>query len=155
MRLTIFLFSLLMVVSCGADKKSKPRAQNQEDQNTEVIHSCEEKSLKCSLPTQYVIVSKQTLPKKMKVYFKTSEKRTLVFDQCNTKSVYQRFPSEGVTTIGFRENSEVFLAGMDLEIVDAGEDCDNDALFFDRAITPVDSDSWVNARATRTFTLDN
>jgi len=156
MKAHIYIFCLLTLIGCGNDKKSKSQAQQQEDGQIEVITSCETvKSIKCSQPTQYVIVSKQILPTKLKVYFKTTEKRRLVFDQCNTKSVYQLFPSEGVFTVGFREKSELFKAGMNLEIVDVGEDCGNDAVFFDQVITAVDSDSWLNARVTQTFNLDN
>ena len=153
------LFLLLIpltFVSCGDDKKSKPHPLREDQEKAEVLPTCEaEESIKCSQPTQYVIVSNQKLPKKLKVYFKTDEKRSLVFNQCNSKSIYQLYPSEGVTTMGFREKSELFQSGMSLEIVDAGEDCDNDAVFFDEAITPVDSDSWVNTRVTKTFNLSN
>lgn len=149
-----FLF-LLALVGCGNDKKSKSQVQKEEDE-TEILTSCEDlKSLKCTLPTQYVIVSNQKLPKKLKVYFKNDKKRSLIFNQCNPRSIYQLFPSEGVATLGFREPSDLFEQGMSLEIVDVGEDCNNDAVFFDEVLAPSNSDSWVNARVTKTFNLNN
>ncbi|HXH31796.1 MAG TPA: hypothetical protein VNJ01_13365 [Bacteriovoracaceae bacterium] len=147
MKSLLISLCLLTVATCGK-KDSKP---------TKIVNAlcAEGESKNCVLPTQFIIVSKKQLPKKIKVYFKKENFRAEALNQCDPTASIQLFPIWGVSMIGFRERSEVFEAGMGLEIVDAGESCDKDALFFDEVVIPVDSDSWQHTKTTKTFNLEN
>jgi hypothetical protein len=140
--------AFLILTSCGKSTSTS----NRKEVNQLCGYSF---TSQCVLPAQYVIVSKKRLPEKIKVYFKNREVRRLAFDKCLPNATFQSFPILGVSMIGFRERIEMFQEGMSIEIVDAGKNCDNDAIFFDQEIIPVKSDSWENTKITMTFNLDN
>ena len=148
MKLILTLAVLFALSSCG-----KKTSANDE----RIVNGLctDTRTTNCELPAQFQIKSKTALPSKIKVYFKNKDVRTLAFDQCKPNARYGLFPILGFSMIAFWEKEEIFQEGMKIEIVDAGVDCQNDALFFDEEITPVKSDSWANTKITLTFLIND
>lgn len=153
MKSILLVICVLFLMSCGKkDSDSQPDQATWNMCGGSIIYKACERRL---MPVQYIIVSKQRLPEKIKVFFKRNELKYQAFDQCSPGAITQHFLSSGVSMLGFQINDIFDEEGMSIEIVDAGENCDKDAIFFDESIRPVQSDSWENTRLTLTFNLEN
>lgn len=94
------------------------------------------KSTMCLARTDYTIISHKSLPAKIKISI-ISEGRTFeYFNECKVSREVEIERNVDSGKINFVETRGMFYKGIELEIVNMGDACDNDAIFFSGMIVP-------------------
>ena len=87
-------------------------------------------------PNQYVIVSHRALPSKIKITRMVNNQKSVIFNECEGNSDFTIERNGTFDRILFEAHRGLLRDGVQLEIVDLGALCDNNAVFFDQVITP-------------------
>lgn len=106
----------------------------------------------CLPSTEYFFVSNQPFPNEFRITFKNSEQTNKIIDTCVAEDSYIIDSSNGRHVLNYGTFGQAYAQGMTLQIIDLGENCENDAIFFEEAVIPVDS---AESRYKKTFNLEN
>ena len=114
---SLLLIILTMIVSCQSqDDSSKKKKQTEGQEQEEIVCAC--------LPiTEVTLNSQLPLPSKVRVLIYDFP----VYDECREQLSTPILKTENTLKFTF---SPVVTNFLKLEVVDLGENCDNDALFF-------------------------
>jgi hypothetical protein len=139
--LSLILLSVL-VVACGASngKNKSERSEPQLNPDPECRGSIQSKSALCLPLAKYTITSSKPFPKKMKI--------TFVLDGDNNKydafnSCGQYIPKYSIVRSGPLEHFKIIelkalsMHAREIEILDLGEKCDNDAIFIQQSLSSI------------------
>jgi hypothetical protein len=149
MKVLFLTLCLVTLASCGNKDDSTP-AVGREGEG----YNCGGRNANlCIAPNDYVIVSHQALPSKIKISRTLNNHKFVIFNECDGDSDFTVERNGTFDRILFEAHRGLLHDGVQLEIVDLGASCDNNAIFFDQVITP--EVSRVGNRTLSRITLNN
>jgi hypothetical protein len=149
MKILFLTLCLVTLASCG-DKKDDSPTVRREDRE----FNCNSRNNNlCIAPNNYVIISHQALPSKIKISRTLNNQKFVIFNECEGDNDFTVERNGTFDRILFEAHRGLLHDGVQLEIVDLGAFCDNNAVFFDQVITP--EVSRVGNRTLSRITLNN
>lgn len=138
---SLILIHLLFLAFSGCERSSNTKSNEpQTEYSKQEIRTCGYEGSRinaaCIPLADYTIISNKPFPAKMKILITYFDKKIEKFNECNLKGDFKVLRGTSPEQIVFDERRKLFYEGMEFEIVDMGESCDNDAIFFSGQIKP-------------------
>jgi hypothetical protein len=138
--LCLILPLFLSITGCGQSSNPESKNPSQTDFSQQEIRTCGYEGSRiralCIPQADYVINSNKPFPAKIKILVISNNRRIERFNECSGTGNFKVLRGISPEKIVFDETRKLYYEGMDFEIVDMGETCDNNAIFFAGIIKP-------------------